>query len=73
MTKGEIEAIPGKTMPAFKVVDRDYTKIFDKYVTVGPLLESTKIGAHGVSYFVKEQYDELKGLVELGKKQIMNL
>ncbi|MEB7039337.1 nitrate reductase subunit alpha [Staphylococcus gallinarum] len=62
-TKGEIEAIPGKTMPAFKVVDRDYTKIFDKYVTVGPLLESTKIGAHGVSYFVKEQYDELKGLV----------
>lgn len=62
-TKGEIEAIPGKTMPGFAVVARDYTKIFDKYVTVGPLLEKAKIGAHGVSFSVAEQYEELKSMV----------
>ena len=28
-SKGEVEAIPGKTMPNFAVVDRDYTKIYD--------------------------------------------
>src|SRR5699024_1999670 len=26
--KGEVEAIPGKTMPALQIVERDYTKVF---------------------------------------------
>ena len=41
-SKGEIEAVPGQTMPSFTVVDRDYTQIYNKFVTVGPLLEKTK-------------------------------
>ena len=41
-SKGEIEAIPGKTMPGFAVVERDYTVIYDKYISVGPLLEKVK-------------------------------
>ncbi|MEB6332723.1 nitrate reductase subunit alpha [Staphylococcus pseudoxylosus] len=69
-TKGEIEAIPGKTMPGFAVVDRDYTKIFDKYVTVGPLLEKAKIGAHGVSFSVAEQYEELKSMVGTWNEEV---
>ncbi|MBN4909061.1 nitrate reductase subunit alpha [Staphylococcus sp. EG-SA-13] len=63
-SKGEIEAIPGKTMPGFAVVERDYTAIYDKYVSVGPLLEKGKVGAHGVSFSVKEQYDELKLMLD---------
>lgn len=63
-SKGEIEAIPGKTMPGFAVVERDYTQIYDKYISVGPLLEKGKIGAHGVSFSVKEQYDELKLMLD---------
>ncbi len=63
-SKGEIEAIPGKTMPGFAVVERDYTAIYDKYVSVGPLLEKGKVGAHGVSFSVKEQYDELKIMID---------
>lgn len=63
-SKGEIEAIPGKTMPGFAVVERDYTAIYDKYVSVGPLLEKGKVGAHGVSFSVKEQYDELKIMLD---------
>ncbi|WP_239724068.1 nitrate reductase subunit alpha [Mammaliicoccus sp. A-M4] len=63
-SKGEIEAIPGKTMTGFAVVERDYTQIYDKYISVGPLLEKGKIGAHGVSFSVKEQYDELKLMLD---------
>ncbi|MBM6629009.1 nitrate reductase subunit alpha [Mammaliicoccus vitulinus] len=63
-SKGEIDAIPGKTMPGFAVVERDYTAIYDKYISVGPLLEKGKIGAHGVSFSVKEQYDELKIMLD---------
>ena len=59
-TKGEIEAIPGKTMPNFTIVERDYTKIHDKYISLGPNLATGKTGAHGVSFSVAEEYEELK-------------
>ena len=60
--KGEIEAIPGKTMPAMTIVERDYTKVYDKYVTLGPLLSTGKVGAHGVSFSVSDEYEQLKGI-----------
>src|SRR5690625_4537468 len=60
--KGGIEAIPGKTMPALQIVERDYTQIFDKYVSLGPNIEHGKVGAHGVNFSVSEEYDMLKGI-----------
>lgn len=60
--KNEIEAVPGKTMPNLTVVERDYTKIHDKYITLGPNLATGKVGAHGVSFSVAEEYEELKRL-----------
>ncbi|MBE5666451.1 nitrate reductase subunit alpha [Staphylococcus sp. SS251] len=62
-SKGEIDAVPGLTMPNFAIVERDYTKIYDKYVTLGPVLEKGKVGAHGVSFGVSEQYEELKSML----------
>ncbi|HWO55330.1 MAG TPA: nitrate reductase subunit alpha [Paenibacillus cookii] len=58
--KGEIEAVPGKTMPNLTVVERDYTQIYDKFITLGPNLATGKVGAHGVSFSVAEEYEELK-------------
>ncbi|QTD40544.1 nitrate reductase subunit alpha [Sporosarcina sp. Te-1] len=60
--KGEIEPIPGKTMPGMTIVERDYTKVYDKYITLGPLLSTGKVGAHGVSFSVAEEYELLKGI-----------
>ena len=57
--KGEIDAIPGKTMPNMQLIPRDYTKIYDKYVALGPNAGG-KVGADGLSYSVAEQYEELK-------------
>lgn len=58
--KGEVEPIPGKTMPNLSIVERDYTQIYEKYVTLGPNLATGKVGAHGVSFSVAEEYEELK-------------
>ncbi len=57
-SKGECEPIPGKTMYKMAVVERDYTKIYDKYVSLGPLASKT-LGAHGISYEVEDFYNEL--------------
>src|SRR5699024_9049457 len=60
--KGEVDAVPGQTMPSFNVVERDYTQIFDKYVTVGPKHGTGKIGAHGVQFSDKKEFEELKSI-----------
>ncbi|MFN8010906.1 MAG: nitrate reductase subunit alpha [Holophagaceae bacterium] len=54
---GECEAIPGKTMPAMKVVTREYTKIFDRFCAFGPKVKDG-LGAHGVKYPVADLYEK---------------
>jgi nitrate reductase alpha subunit len=36
---GDVEPVPGRTMPALTVVERDYTAIADKLASLGPLVE----------------------------------
>ncbi len=55
---GEVEAIPGKTMPGLKVVTRDYRNIYNQYISFGPLVRSGGLGAHGTRYDVEDIYDE---------------
>ncbi|MFP5504467.1 MAG: molybdopterin-dependent oxidoreductase, partial [Candidatus Sericytochromatia bacterium] len=57
--KGECEPIPGKTMPHFTVVERDYVNLFNRYVSLGPGA-SQQIGAHGLSWDVSDVYDRLR-------------
>jgi len=64
--KGECEAIPGKTMPGLKVVDRDYSQLYDQFVSYGPNVRAGGLGAHGTHYDVEDFYDEL---VEHGPTQ----
>jgi len=56
---GEIEAIPGKTMPGLKVVHRDYKNLYKQYISLGPLVRESGIGAHGTRYDVDDFYDEM--------------
>lgn len=67
--KGEVDPIPGKTMPKLVMVERDYTKIYDKFTSVGPLLETNPVGAHGIGWSAKEQYEELKKSLGVYKKE----
>jgi len=44
--KGECEPVPGKTMPHLTVVERDYTRIHERFTTLGRGIEH--LGGHGV-------------------------
>jgi len=56
---GEVEAIPGKTMPALKVVTRSYKDLHKQYISLGPLVRENGLGAHGTHYKCEDFYDEL--------------
>ncbi len=48
--KGEIEPIPGKTMPNLVVVERDYPATYDRFVSIGPQLEKLGNGSKGINW-----------------------
>ena len=56
---GECEAIPGQTMHKLAVVDRDYTKIYEKFISLGPNVRKNGVGAHGNHYMCEDLYDEM--------------
>jgi len=56
--RGEGEAIPGKTMPNFKIVKRDYKNVYNQYISYGPLVRENGLGAHGTKYSITDEYDE---------------
>lgn len=56
--RGEGEAIPGKTMPNFAIVKRDYKNVYNQYVSWGPMVRKNGLGAHGTKYSIEEEYDE---------------
>jgi len=56
---GQCEPIPGKTMPNLVVVERDYTNLWNRFVSLGPAVREQGIGAHGISWPVEDAYDEL--------------
>jgi len=55
--KGECEAIPGKTMPNLSVVMRDYTRVYDKFISLGRVFRDGGLGVHGTKYEVADLYD----------------
>ncbi len=57
--KGECEAIPGKTMHKIGVVDRDYTQIYNKYISLGDNIKKNGLGAHGNHYKCEDAFDEM--------------
>jgi nitrate reductase alpha subunit len=63
--KGECEAVPGKTMPNFIEVERDYPNTYKKFGALGPLLSEIGNGGKGISWNTEK---EVKFLGELNYK-----
>lgn len=57
--KGECEPVPGKTTHKISVVERDYTKIYDKFIALGDSIKKSGLGAHGNHYRCEDFYDEM--------------
>ena len=59
---GDCEPVPGKTLPALKVVERNFGDIYRKYTTLGPLLKSQGNSVKGIDWNTEEEYEFLKQL-----------
>jgi nitrate reductase alpha subunit len=57
---GEVDPIPGKTLPVLVPVERDYTAVYEKMTTIGPLLESVGMVTKGVAYDAKREVELLR-------------
>ncbi len=56
---GEVEAIPGKTMPKFRIIKRNYARLYDQMVSLGRGVRENGVAAHGLKIPVTDYYDEL--------------
>ncbi len=57
--EGECEPVPGRTTHQLTVVRRDYTKLYERFITLGERIRETGLGAHGNTYSCADVYDEL--------------
>ena len=57
--KGECDPLPGKTMHKLAIVDRDYTRLYEKFITLGENIRAKGLGAHGNHYHCADTYDEM--------------
>ncbi|UPO75984.1 nitrate reductase subunit alpha [Arthrobacter sp. Helios] len=55
----DIPAIPGKNMPSFAFVERDYTAIGEKFVALGPLADKLGLTTKYVKFDVTKQVRQL--------------
>ncbi|WP_267887162.1 nitrate reductase subunit alpha [Thermobifida halotolerans] len=57
---GECEPVPGRTMPKFMEVERDYTAVADKMGALGPLVDRLGATTKGVTFNVEREVDYLR-------------
>ncbi len=68
-TQGECQPVPGRTMPRFVVVERDYAAVAEKLTALGPLVEQLGTTAKGLTWTPDREVEELgrqNGLVRDG-------
>jgi nitrate reductase alpha subunit len=60
--RGEVEPIPGKTMPAVTVVERDYPNLYKRFTSLGPLMSKLGNGGKGMAWNTEHEVELLKNL-----------
>lgn len=59
---GDTDPVPGVNFPRLHVVERDYAKIYEKFIALGPMVKD-QIGAKGLSWSAKDEYEKLKAML----------
>jgi nitrate reductase alpha subunit len=57
--QGECDPMPGKTMPHFRLVERDYVNLYNRFISFGPRAREDGLTANGVHIPIATFYDEL--------------
>jgi nitrate reductase alpha subunit len=60
--RGEVEPIPGRTMPTVTVVERDYPNVYERFTALGPLMEKVGNGIKGMAWQTANEVENLKAL-----------
>ncbi len=60
--KGECDLIPGKTAPRAVVVERDYPATYERFTSIGPLMEKIGNGGKGIAWNTQSEMDLLRKL-----------
>ena len=60
--KGECDLIPGQTAPQIVSVQRDYPAVYERFTSVGPLLEKLGNVGKGISWNTDKEVDLLRRL-----------
>ena len=62
--------VPGKNMPNFMTVERDYSAMYDMYTSVGPLFDKVGATTKYVTYDLKDEVAQMAkefGVMDSGK------
>jgi nitrate reductase alpha subunit len=60
--RGECEAVPGKTMPSYIEVRRNYPDTYKKFTSLGPLMSKIGNGGKGIAWNTEDEVKLLAGL-----------
>ena len=60
--RGEVEPIPGRTMPNVTVVERDYPNLYKRFTSLGPLMDKLGNGGKGMAWDTKHEVQFLREL-----------
>jgi len=60
--RGECDPVPGKTMPAMAVIERDYPATYKRFTSLGPLLDKLGNGGKGITWNTQHEVERLAEL-----------
>ncbi|HYF08263.1 MAG TPA: nitrate reductase subunit alpha [Acetobacteraceae bacterium] len=60
--RGEAEPLPGKTMPAVTVVERDYPNTYARFTSLGPLMDKLGNNGKGMAWKTEHEVEFLRKL-----------
>ncbi len=60
--RGECEPVAGKTMPVVTVIERDYPHVYERFTSLGPLMDSVGNGIKGIAWKTGHEVQHLKEL-----------
>jgi nitrate reductase alpha subunit len=56
--RNECEPVPGKSMPQFAVVERDYGNLYNRFVSCGHVERDEGVAERGIRWEIRDLYDE---------------
>ncbi|MBK6999594.1 MAG: nitrate reductase subunit alpha [Rhodoferax sp.] len=60
--RNQVELIPGKTAPSIAVVERDYPNTYQRFTSLGPLMDKLGNGGKGIGWDTKTEVEQLGDL-----------